>query len=167
MDGAGSVLKSISELAVVLFNDAHGNRTCGVLVAGFCDPCAAVYLLAIFDGLIENDLELHPLGKEAAIAGVASFIEAMGVWLLILFIPASSRGLGMRAMIIPALIVALIYKVAHLEDWSRYDILLLLMFQVVICCLGASLMTAHFGTAILVVLFFGIVLVSVVFINKS
>jgi hypothetical protein len=136
-------------------------------VVAFVTLCGAVYLLAIFDGLMENDLELHPPGKEAAIAGVASLIEATGLWLIVLFIPAYTRGLGMRAMIIPILIVALIYKVAHLEDWSRYDILLLLMLQVVICCLGGSLMTAHFGTAILVVVFLGIVLAGVAFVNKG
>jgi hypothetical protein len=128
----------------------------------FATLCAAVYLLALFDGLIENDLELHSLGKEAAIAGMASFIEAVSIWLILLFVPGA-----LRAMIFPALIVALIYKVAHLEDWSRYDILLLLIFQVVIGCLGASLVTGHFGTAILVAVVFGIGLAGVVWFNKS
>jgi hypothetical protein len=54
--------------------------------------------------------------------------------------------------------VALIYKVAHHEDWSRYEILLLLMFQVVIGCLGASLIFGHFETAIIILVGFGIVL---------
>jgi hypothetical protein len=128
----------------------------------FVTLCIAVYLLGIFNGLIENDLELHTLGKEAAIAGVASLIEAVSVWLIVLFVPG-----GLRAMIFPALIVALIYKLAHLEDWSRYDILLLLMFQVVIGCLGASLVTGHFGAAALVLVIFGVVLGGIVVFMKS
>jgi hypothetical protein len=129
--------------------------------------CLSVYLLAIFDGLIENDLDLLPLGKEVAIAVVASFIEALAVWLIVLVIPAHYRGMGLRALILPALIVALIYKVAHLEDWSRYDILLLLLFQMGIGCLGASLLTGHFGSAALALVFFGVLLAGIAFLSKG
>ena len=113
----------------------------------------AVVLLGIFFGLIGNDLELRSLGAEAAIAGIASLVEAASIWLLISFAPTAAR-----AMIIPAMIVALIYKIAHLEDWSRYDVFMLLVFQVVICCVGGSLIFGHFQTAIVILFGFAVVL---------
>jgi hypothetical protein len=120
----------------------------------FLTLCAAVVLLSIFDGLIENDLELQSVGKEAVIAGIASLIEAVGIWLVILFIPVAYRSLGMRALIIPALMVGLIYKMAHF-DWSRYDAPLLLMFQFVIGCLGGCLFSGHVESALLILVGFG------------
>ena len=119
----------------------------------FLTLCTALVLLNIFYNLIGDGLELLSLGKDIAIAGVASLVEAACLWLVMAFVPAASR-----AMIIPVIIVALIYKVAHHEDWSRYEILLLLMFQVVIGCLGASLIFGHFETAIIILAGFGIVL---------
>jgi hypothetical protein len=124
----------------------------------FVTLCAAVVLLNIFYGLIENDLELHSLGKEAVIAGIASLIEGTGLWIILFFIPVSTRALGLRALIIPAMIVALIYKVAHLEDWRNGDAILLLVFQFVISCSGVFLFTGHFGQALFVLAVFGIVL---------
>jgi hypothetical protein len=79
--------------------------------------------------LIGNDLTLRSLGQEAAMAGIASLVEGAGVWLVASFVPAAAR-----ALFVPALIVALIYKVSHLEDWSRYDVALFLAFQTVIVC---------------------------------
>jgi hypothetical protein len=127
-------------------------------VLAFVTLCAALVLLSIYYGLIENDLEVHSLGREAAIAGVASLIEGAGVWLLVLGIPAAQRVWGMRALILPVLIVALIYKIAHLEDWGRGDVLLLLIFQAVIACSGALLLFCHFGQALLILAGFGIIL---------
>jgi hypothetical protein len=124
----------------------------------FVTLSAALVLLSIFYGLIENDLELHSPGKEAAIAGVASLIEGAGVWLVVWGIPAAQRGLGMRALFVPAIVVALIYKIAHLEDWGRGDVLLLLMFQSVIVCSGALLVFGRFGLALLILAGFGIIL---------
>ena len=124
----------------------------------FVTLCAALVLLNIFYGLIENDLTLHSLGKEAVIAGIASLIEGVGVWLVVLGLSPAQRGLGMRALIIPAIIVALIYKIAHLEDWGRGDVLYLLAFQFVISCSGALLVSGHFGQALLVLVGFGITL---------
>src|ERR1700685_3545014 len=80
---------------------------------GFLTLCAAVVLLSIFGGVIERDMELLSLGKEVMLAGIAALIEAAGIWLIVLFIPAMSRGLALRAMIIPLIMVTLIYKVAH------------------------------------------------------
>jgi hypothetical protein len=106
-------------------------------------------------------VELLSLGKEAAIAAVASLVEAVSVWLLIAYVPGAAR-----AMILPALIVACIYKVAHLEDWNRYEIILLLLFQVAIGCLGACLVLGQFQLAGVVVLGISVVLILVAFFAK-
>ena len=109
----------------------------------FITLCLALLLLAIFFALIENDLSLHNLGKETIIAAVASLIEGTSVWVVVTFIP-----LGTRALFIPALIVGLVYKVTHLEDWSRYEIILLLLFQLVISAIGACLAFGYFAAAL-------------------
>jgi hypothetical protein len=114
---------------------------------------AALLLLNIFFSLIGNDLQLRSLGEEAGIAGVASLVEAASAWLFISFVPTAARG-----MIIPAMVVALIYKLAHLEDWSRFDVLMLLTFQVVIGCIGVSLLFCHFQTAAVTLVGFAFVL---------
>ena len=122
----------------------------------------AVVLLNIFFGVIGNDLELRSVGAEAAIAGVASLVEAASVWLVILFVPTASR-----ALVVPVIIVALIYKIAHLEDWGWYDIFMLLIFQAVIGCFGVSLMFGHFQTAIIILCGFAVVLVIIASAAKS
>jgi hypothetical protein len=119
----------------------------------------ALLLLNIFFALIEDDLTLQSLGKEALIAAVASLIEGASVWVVVTFIPMGARGL-----FIPALIVVLIYKVTHLEDWSRYEIISLLLFQLVIAAFGASLLSGHFAVAIGILFIFAVCLaVTVVF----
>jgi len=133
----------------------------------FLTLCVAVVLLSIFAGVIESDMELLSLGKEAVIAGIASLIEAAGVWLIVLFISAMYRGLALRAMIIPIIIVGLIYKVAHLESWSIFEAGLLLAFQIAIGCLVASLISGHFQAAVMIVAVFGIILAVVAGIMKS
>jgi hypothetical protein len=134
---------------------------------GFLTLCAAVVLLSIFGGVIESDMELLSLGKEAVIAGIASLIEAAGVWLIVLFISAMYRGLALRAMIIPIVIVGLIYKVAHLESWSIFEAGLLLAFQIAIGCLVASLISGHFQAAIMILAVFGFILAVIAGIMKS
>jgi hypothetical protein len=120
---------------------------------------AALLLLNIFFALIENDIALHSLGKEAAIAAVAALIEAASVWAVVTFIP-----LGGRALFFPALIVGVIYKVTHLEDWSHYECFALLLFQLVIAAFGACLFFGHFSTAaIILIVFFICLAVTVAF----
>ena len=113
----------------------------------------ALLVLNVFFALIEDDLTLQSLGKEALIAAVASLIEAASVWVVITFIP-----LGARALFIPTLIVGLIYKITHLEDWSHYEIILLLLFQVVIAAVGASLLSGHFAAAFGILFIFAVCL---------
>ena len=118
----------------------------GLWALAFVTLCAALVLLNIFGGIIGNDLILNSLGKELVMATIASLIEGGSLWLVITFVPTAAR-----ALVVPALIVALIYKIGHLEDWSRYDILLFLMFQIVIGCSGAFCYFGHFQTAIIIV----------------
>ena len=128
---------------------------------------AAVWLLSIFGGIIQSDMELLSLGKEAVIAGIASLIEAAGMWLIVLFIPAMSRGMALRGMIIPIFIVGFIYKIAHLESWGVFEVGFLIAFQIGIACLVASLIAGNFLAAIMVVVVFGIVLGIVAVVAKS
>jgi hypothetical protein len=128
----------------------------------FLSLCTAVVLLNIFYGLIGDGLELLNLGMEAMIAGIASLVEAASLWVMVAFVPGAAR-----AMIFPALVVALIYKVAHLEDWGRFEILLLLVFQMVIGSLGVSLFFGHFQTAIIILAVFAAVLAVITGIARS
>jgi hypothetical protein len=117
----------------------------------------AILLLNIFWNLIEQDLDLKDLSREAIIAGGASMIEAIGLTLLI---PLGARGL--QAMLIPFLIVGLIYKISHLEDWSHYEIICLLLFQLIIVAIGASLFLGNFTATFGILITFAIVLAIIV-----
>jgi hypothetical protein len=121
----------------------------------FASLSATLVLLNIFWNLIEQDLCLKSLGEEAVIAGIASFVEAIGLWLILTFV---NSPMGMRGMIIPGLIVGVIYKIAHFEDWTRYEIICLLMFQLVATTIGTALLTAHFAMAITVAIIFAVIL---------
>jgi hypothetical protein len=124
----------------------------------------ALLLLAVFFGLIENDITLHSLGKEATIAAVAALIEGASVWVVVTFVPPAYVAIAGRALFVPALVVAVIYKVTHLEDWSHYEIFALLLFQLVIAAFGASLLFGHFSAAFtILVVFFICLAVTVAF----
>ena len=47
----------------------------------------ALLLANIFFALMEDDLILHSLGREAAIAAVAALIEGASVWVVATFLP--------------------------------------------------------------------------------
>jgi hypothetical protein len=71
---------------------------------------------------------------------------------------ADSKSSGLPLLIVPGLTVGLIYKFSHLEDWSHYEIICLLLFQLIISLVGASLLTGHFAMAAAVAGVFAIVL---------
>jgi hypothetical protein len=123
----------------------------------FVTLCAALLLLNIFFALIENDIALHSPGKEAAIAAIAALIEGASVWAVVTYLPLGGPFLASR-LFVPALIVGTIYKVTHLEDWSRYEILALLLFQLVIAAFGACLLFGHFSVAFTILAVFSICL---------
>lgn len=112
---------------------------------GFVTLIVAVVLLEIFSEVIDSDLTLHTIGREAAIAGVASLIEAASLWATLSFMPRASR-----LLFLPMIIVALIYQATHLEDWTRYDAILLLMFQIVLGSSGAALFFGHWELAMII-----------------
>jgi hypothetical protein len=116
----------------------------------FVTLAVALVLMNLYYGIIGNDLTLRSVGQEAVIAGVASLIEGAGVWLVVSFVPTA-----VRALFIPVLLVAMLYKLAHLEDWSRYDVLLFVMFQIVIGGSGAFLFFCQFQTALILIVVFG------------
>lgn len=112
-------------------------------VLAFITLCLALLLLAIFFALIENNVTLHSCGKEAVIAAVASLVEGASVWVVVTFLPLGGPFIASR-LFVPAIIVGVIYKLTHLEDWSRYEILALLLFQLMISFFCASLLLGHF-----------------------
>jgi len=131
-------------------------------VLAFLSLCTALVLLNIFYALIGDGLELLSLGKEAVIAGIASLVEAASLWLVVAFVPGAAR-----AMIFPALVVATIYKVAHFEDWGRFEVILLLVFQIVVGCLGVSLFFGQVQTAMIILVVFAAVLAVIAGISKN
>lgn len=124
-------------------------------VLAFVSLAVAIVLLKIFWELIEQDLYLKNLGWEIIIAAIAALVEAVSLWLVITYFHGTPPGWIAKILIVPALIVALIYKACHFEDWSRYEIFCLLFSQLIIALIGASLLTAHFGMALAVLLIFG------------
>jgi hypothetical protein len=116
----------------------------------FISLAAAIVLLNIYYGLVGNDLTLRPLGQEAVIAGISSLIEGAGAWIIISVLPAAGRALA-----VPAILVAILYKFTHLEDWNRYDVGLLLLFQIVVVCSCGLLFLGRFEAALVVVAVFG------------
>src|SRR5690349_2385166 len=119
----------------------------------FASLSLAIVLLGLFYSLIGDGLELLSLGKEILLAAAASLIEAVSVWLVLTYVPAATR-----ALFLPALVVALLYKVAHMQDWGRLEIFLLLIFQAFIAGLGAALFFGQFLTALVLLAGFAVIL---------
>jgi hypothetical protein len=115
----------------------------------FLTLALALTVLNVVWAAIDYDLALHDLGKELFIAAVASLVEGGSIAALIILIPANFLPMAIRALFIPAIIVGLIYKTAHYEDWSRYEVFLLLIFQILIIGFSLFLLAGHFGLAFL------------------
>jgi hypothetical protein len=128
----------------------------------FLTLCTALVLLNVYCGIIGDDFEPSGFGKEAAIAGTASFIEGASVWLVISFVPGAGR-----ALVIPVLIVIFIYKLTHLENCSYGDAVLLLAFQIAISFVGGYLLLGDFNMAIIILGGFVTVLAVFAFFAKS
>jgi len=134
----------------------------GYWAAAFVTLCLGLVLLSVFYRLIDSELGLHGFGKEAALAGVASFFQGGGVWLIFTYAPGAGR-----AMIIPGLIVAILYKLGHMSDWSGYEMGGIFLFQMVLWGVGALLFSGQFKIALAVLLAFGISLSIVASIAKT
>ena len=88
----------------------------------------ALILLSIFYRLIDSDLGLDGFRKEAAIAVIASAVQAAGFWFSASLFP----GDPFRNLLLPELIIAIIYYLTHLKDWSGLEIGGILFFQSII-----------------------------------
>lgn len=111
----------------------------------FLTLAMALTVLNVIWALIDADLALHGLGKELFIAALASLVEGASVAIVLRYIPTA-----VQALFISAIVVGLIYKAAHYEDWSRYEVFLLLIFQMVITGFGLCLLAGLFGNALVV-----------------
>lgn len=121
----------------------------GFWALAFISLCLALLLLNIYANLIDYDFMLHNLGKEAILAGVCSLIEAVSIWAVATYLPGAAR-----ALIVPALVVFVIYLLAHLEDWNKSDPGLVLIFQFVIGLVALCLFGGHFGAAVIIAIVF-------------
>ncbi len=120
----------------------------------FATLAAALLLLNVYYALIGNDFSLRSIRQEAFIAAIASLVEGGSLWLVLTFARSA-----VRALVIPILIVGIIYKSSHLEDWGRNDIILFLAFQIVIASSISLLFSGSFKEAIIIWLVFGGILV--------
>ena len=128
----------------------------------FLTLALALTALNLIWAAIDYDLALHSLGKELFIAALAALVEGSSVAVVLLFIPTAAR-----ALFIPAIIVALIYKIAHFEDWSRYEVCLLLAFQLLITGFGLCLLSGFFAVAFVVLGIFIVVCGIIIAVGKS
>lgn len=107
-------------------------------------------VLNMYSNLIDYDFTLHGIRKEATLAAICSLIEAASVWTVATYLPAATR-----ALLLPFLLVAAIYTLAHLEDWNRFDGAIVLIFQFAIGGFLACLFTGNIGAALVIALVFG------------
>lgn len=121
----------------------------GFWALAFISLCLALLLMNIYANLIDYDFMLHSLGKEAILAGICSLIEAASIWAVATYLPGAAR-----ALIVPAMVVFVIYLLAHFEDWNKYDPGLVLLFQLVIGLVAMCLFGGHLGAAVIIVIVF-------------
>jgi len=119
----------------------------------FITLALSLVILNIVWAAIDYDLALHNLSKELSIAAIAALVEGGSLAAMILLIPANFLPVVVRMLFIPAIIVGLIYKATHYADWSRYQVFLLLIFQLLIIGFGLFLLAGQFA---MVFLFLGV-----------
>jgi hypothetical protein len=128
----------------------------------FATLCVAVLLLNIFYAVINTDLGLLTLRKELAVAGFASLFEGAAIWLMV-----SPLHVDVRILFPALIILGIIYRFAHLTEWSGYEVGGLLLFQIGIWSIIASLVTRNFGTAFVILAMVGAVLGIIAYISRS
>lgn len=129
----------------------------------FVTLCVALALLSVFYRLIDFDLHLHGLRKEAVIAVIASAVQAAGFW----FSASLFHGNLPRRLVIPGIIVAIIYKLGHLTEWSGYEIGGIMVFQGMILFTGVCLFAGMFKLVVIVLVVFVICLALIANIARS
>ena len=129
----------------------------------FVSLSVALVLLSLFYRFIDFNLHWHSLRKEALIAGIASVIQGAGFW----FSASLFQGNPFRRLVIPGAIMAIVYWLSHLEDWSGYEIGGIALFQGVILVTGLCLMGGQGKMAILILGVFVVGLAFIASIAKS
>src|SRR5438445_9758905 len=129
----------------------------------FVTLCLALVLLSLFYRFIECDLDLHSFRKEVVIAAIASAVQGAGFW----FSASLFHGDPFRRLGIPGAIVGIIYWVAHLEDWSGYEIGGIAYFQAAVVIAGLSLVRGEFALGALILGLFAVGLAIIASIAKS
>ena len=123
----------------------------------------ALWLFQLFCRWINSDLELHSARKEAVIAGIASLVQGTGFWVSALLF----HGDPFHRMVIPGMIVAIIYKLGHFEEWSGYEVGGFALFQAITLGTGLCIASGQFKLAVLFLAVFGVGLAFVASIAKS
>jgi len=121
----------------------------GFWVFAFVTLCLALVALNIYSNLIDYAFTLNSVGKEVTLAAICSLVEATSVWVVLTYFPAATR-----ALLIPTLLIALIYTLAHLEVWNRFDGIIVLVFQFAIGGFLACLFTGNFVAALAIAILF-------------
>lgn len=121
----------------------------GFWAFAFVTLCLAVVGLNLYSNLIDYGLTLNTAGKEAVLAALCALIEGASVWIIVTYLPTATR-----ALFIPFMLVALIYTLAHLEDWNRFDGVIVLIFQLAIGGFLGCLFTGNIGVALLIAIVF-------------
>jgi hypothetical protein len=97
--------------------------------------CLAVPATALYYRCLDSDLDLHRWPKEFMIAAVASIFQGAGFWLS----ASLFNGDPFRRLVIPGAIAGFVYYIAHLEDWSGYEIGAITFFQMMVLVTGLGI----------------------------
>jgi hypothetical protein len=117
-------------------------------VLAFVTLCVALVMLNLFYRWIDCDLCLHGFRKEAVIVIIASAVQGAGFW----FSASLFHGDAFRRpiLVIPFALVGIIYWLAHLEDWSGYEMGGILLSQAVILGVGFCVVGGMLGLAVII-----------------
>ena len=129
----------------------------------FVTLSVALMVLSAFCRFVDPDLELLGPTREGIVALVASAAQGGGYWFSASLFP----GHPFHRMVIPGMIVAIIYWLTHLEEWSGYEIGGIAYFQGAILSVGLLLVHGEYQLAILISAAFMVGLAIIAGIAKS
>jgi hypothetical protein len=129
----------------------------------FVTLSAALLLLNLFCRFIDSAIDFHSVGKEVLVAGVASAVQGAGFW----FSASLFQGQPFRRLVIPGVIVASIYWLTHLPDWSGYEVGGIAYFQIALLATGLCLFRGEIQIAVIILGLFIAGLIIIAGIAKS
>jgi hypothetical protein len=106
-------------------------------------------MLNFFYRFLELDLYLCSLGKEAVIAAIGSAFQGAGFW----FSASLFHGNPFHRLMIPGAILAIIYWLAHFEDWNGFEIGGIALFQAAIVATGLCVLGGDFKLGMLLLVY--------------